>query len=76
MRRFSVKSMNLAEVGYDPLTTTMEVVFCADRRWVYTYKHVGMIKFVKLITAPSIGQYFDKHIRAKPKMHPYTKRKE
>ncbi len=76
MRRFAVESVNLAEVGYDPPTTTLEVVFRADPRWVYTYKHVGMIKFVKLITAPSIGKYFDKHIRARPKMHPYSKRKE
>jgi len=75
MRRFAVESTNLAEVGYDTLTTKLEVVFRADPRWVYTYKYVGMAKFVKLITAISIGQYFDKHIRAKSKLHPYTKRK-
>jgi KTSC domain len=76
MRRFPVRSMNLAQVGYDPVTATLEVVFVSGSRWVYTYQHVGMIKFVKLITAPSIGQYFDKYIRSKSKLHPYTKRKE
>lgn len=76
MRRFHVKSENLAEVGFDPTTNTMEVVFMNGPGWVYTYKNIGMIKFVKLLTAPSIGQYFDKHIRSRSKMHPYTKRKE
>jgi hypothetical protein len=76
MRRFSVKSANLAEVGYDLLTSKMEVVFRNAPSWVYTYKHVSPTQFVKLITAPSIGSYFDRYIRAKPKSHPYTKRKE
>ncbi len=76
MRRFPVRSMNLSEVGYDPQTRTLEVKFVSGSRWVYTYQYVGMIKFVKLITAESIGQYFDRQIRSKPLLHPYHKRKE
>lgn len=68
-------SQNLAEVGYDPGTSTLEVVFVNAPSIVYTYRNVGMIKFVKLLTADSVGGYFDREIRRKPRRHPFTKRK-
>lgn len=75
MRRVQLKSKNLLEVGWDPVSKTLDVVFVNAPDWVYTYRHVGMLKFVRLLTAESHGGYFDQAIRSKPRLHPYTKRK-
>lgn len=75
MRRLLVKSRNLSEVGYDPIDGTLEVIFRAAPRWIYTYRNVTPKKFVGLITAPSIGSYFHREIRSRQKQHPYTRRK-
>lgn len=75
MRRVIVKSQNLAEVGWDPTTKTLDVVFKNAPGWVYTYQQVGMVKFVRILTAESIGGYFERNIRSKPRFHPFTKRK-
>lgn len=75
MRMFRVESENLNKVGYDPQVKELDVVFNAAPGVVYTYQYVGMIKFVRLLTAESIGGYFERNIRSKPLLHPYTKRK-
>lgn len=75
MKRYPVVSRNLAEVGYDPLTKQLEVVFRNALKVLYTYKNVGVMKFVKLLTADSVGQYFQEAIRSRPKLHPYTRKK-
>ncbi len=75
MRRFPVQSQNLLEVGYDPDTATLEVVFRNAPDWIYAYQNVGFIKFVRLLTAVSVGRYFEREIRSKPKRHPYSKRR-
>lgn len=75
MRRYPVQSLNLSEVGYDPETASLEVVFRNAPDWVYTYSNVGVIKFVRLLTAESVGGYFDREIRSRPSRHPYKKRR-
>jgi hypothetical protein len=60
MKRFAVDSSNLLEVGYDLNSKTLEVVFVSDPRWVYTYQKIPMIQFVRLITAESVGVFFNK----------------
>lgn len=75
MRRVRLKSENLAEVGWDPQTMTLDVVFVNAPDLVYTYQNVGMVKFVRLLTAESHGSYFERAIRSQRKRHPYTKRK-
>lgn len=75
MRRVKLKSENLAEVGWDPQTRTLDVVFVKAPDLLYTYQNVGMVKFVRLLTAESHGGYFERAIRSRPDRHPYTKRK-
>ena len=75
MRRVRVRSKNLLEVGWDPTSRTLDVVFVNAPDLVYTYQNVGMVKFVRLLTAESHGGYFDRAIRSRPRLHPYTKRK-
>lgn len=75
MKRFPVNSKNLLEVGYDHEKKLLEVVFRAAPGWVYTYRHVPVMKFVRLITATSVGGFFGREIRSFPKKFPYTRRK-
>lgn len=63
MRMLGVSdSTNIAEVGYDPDYRTLDVVFVAAPDVVYTYHKVGMVRFVKLVSAPSIGNYFKQQV--------------
>jgi hypothetical protein len=75
VKRVQLKSKNLLEVGWDPISRTLDVVFVNAPDWVYPYQHVGMLKFVRLLTAESHGRYFARAIRSRPDIHPYTKRK-
>ena len=63
------------EVGYDPISKRLEVVFRAAPKFLYTYSNVPVMKFVKLLTADSAGIFFQREIRSKPGMHPYTRKK-
>lgn len=75
MNWYDVESSNLLRLGYDPVGKVLEVRFRAAPNCIYTYQYVGLIKYARLMTAESVGGYFDKHIRDKPLLHPYTKRK-
>lgn len=75
MRRFQVPSANLLEVGYNLGSRTLEVVFRNGAGFVYSYKKVGPLKFVELMTAESIGSYFHDEIKSHPRKYPFTKRK-
>ena len=61
MRKQSVASTNLASVGYDEETRTLEVEFLNRR--IYQYYGVPHDVHDQLMQAPSKGQFFNAHIR-------------
>ena len=61
MQRNPVNSSNLVSVGYDPATTILEVEF--KNANVYRYFDVSTAVYRELMSAPSIGQFFNKYIR-------------
>ena len=63
-----VKSRDLALIGYDHETSTLEVVFRAGG--VYRYQEVPENIYHALMAAPSHGTYFQKHIKNR---YPFTK---
>ena len=58
-----VRSRDLALIGYDHATATLEVVFRAGG--VYRYREVPESVYHGLMAAPSHGTYFQKHIKAR-----------
>lgn len=62
MGRQAVSSSNLASVGYDPSSETLEVEFVNTGK-VYEYYNVPPFEFDRLLEASSIGQYFNANIR-------------
>jgi hypothetical protein len=56
-----VRSRDLALIGYDPATATLEVVFRAGG--VYRYQEVPENVYHGLMAAPSHGAFFQKHIK-------------
>lgn len=56
-----VKSRDLALIGYDHATSTLEVVFRAGG--VYRYRQVPESVYHGLMAAPSHGTFFQKHIK-------------
>ena len=68
MRRRSVASTNLAAVGYDAKTRTLEIEFVSGR--VYQYHDVPANMHDQLMQAPSKGQFFNTHIR---NSYPYSR---
>jgi hypothetical protein len=63
-----VRSRDLALVGYDHATATLEVVFRAGG--VYRYRQIPESIYHALMSAPSHGTYFQKHIKAQ---YPFVK---
>lgn len=61
MERVPVVSSNLAEVGFDPVTLTLEVAF--KNGTVYQYDGVPAELHSGLMSAPSHGQYLDRFIK-------------
>jgi hypothetical protein len=61
MQRQSVKSSNLASVGYDALTSTLEVEFHGGH--VYRFRGVPEHAHKALVQAKSIGRAFAQNIR-------------
>lgn len=61
MQRDAVSSSNLASVGYDPATCTLEVEFNSGR--VYQYFDVPEHIYQELMSAGSVGSYFSRSIR-------------
>ena len=68
MERTAVKSRDIAIVGYDPETSTLEIAFRIGG--VYHYSGVSEEIYKGLLTSPSQGRYFDQHIKHK---YPYAK---
>jgi hypothetical protein len=63
MKRVPVQSSNLASVGYDPATSTLEVEF--HNGGVYQYYGVPSQVYESLINAASKGSYFHHNIKMK-----------
>ncbi len=62
MDREPVSSSNIAEVGYEPDTETLEIMF-KKSGLVYQYYNVPAFMHERLMEAPSIGSYFNAEIR-------------
>jgi hypothetical protein len=65
MNRSPVVSSNLASVGYDPITATLEIEFRSSG--VYRYFDVPAAIHDGLMAASaqgaSVGQYFDRNVK-------------
>ncbi|MEM8505380.1 MAG: KTSC domain-containing protein [Cyanobacteria bacterium P01_D01_bin.1] len=61
MNRTSVSSSNLASVGYDPNTQTLEVEFLHGG--IYQYSNVPLSVYEGLMGASSHGSYFDQNVK-------------
>jgi hypothetical protein len=61
MNRQAVNSSNLASVGYDAQTQTLEIEF--NHGGVYQYYNVPKSIYDGLMNASSHGQYFDRNIK-------------
>jgi len=61
MERRSVSSSNLASVGYDAQSQTLEVAF--NRGGVYQYYSVPFQVYSGLMNASSHGEYFDRNVK-------------
>lgn len=62
MDRQAVSSSNLASIGYDPGTETLEVEFAKTGK-VYEYYNVPQFMFDRLMEASSHGIFFNAEIR-------------
>ena len=61
MNRDRVTSSNVASVGYDPATLTLEVEF--KNGSIYQYFNVPRGLYKDLMAAASVGGFLDKHIK-------------
>ena len=61
MERMTVRSANIASVGYDAGTKTLEIEFRSGG--VYQYAGVPEKRFDALMKASAIGSYFHREIK-------------
>ena len=61
MRRERVTSSNIAEIGYDEPSRTLEVMFNNGR--IYQYFEVPQQVYRELVGGGSIGKYLNAHIK-------------
>lgn len=61
MNRTPVTSTSILSVGYDDLTFVLEVEFATGR--IYQYFDVPRAHFDAMLTAGSVGAYFNANIR-------------
>jgi len=69
MYRAYVESSNIASVGYDPPSATLEVEF--HNSGIYQYFGVPVHVYEELISAGSKGSYF--YVNVKKAGYPYSK---
>lgn len=69
MKREPVTSSNIASIGYDPQTETLEVEF--KNGTVYQYHGVDADKHAALMKADTVGGHFNAHIKGGG--HKFTK---
>jgi len=63
MNRTPVTSSNVASVGYDAKTMTLEVGFNSGS--VYQYFDVPEAEYLGLMSASSVGRYLNKNIKGR-----------
>ena len=68
MERTAVQSREIAIIGFEPQTSTLEVAF--RNGGVYHYSGVSEDVYKALMAAPSLGKYFEKNIKHQ---YPYQK---
>lgn len=68
MNRDQVASSNIAAIGYDEASQTLEVEFISGG--VYQYYNVGAALFDQLMQAPSKGQFLHAYIQ---NAYPYSR---
>lgn len=61
MNRQPVSSSNLSSVGFDEMTSTLEIQFHGGS--IYQYFNVPQSVYVSLLSAGSKGRYFDQFIK-------------
>lgn len=61
MNFVSVSSSDLSQVGYNPQTLELTVIFHSGG--VYTYSDVSTTEYSGLISAGSVGRYFHAYIK-------------
>ena len=61
MRRDPVNSSNVAEVGYDDVSQTLEILF--RNSGLYQYFEVPRREYEALMAAPSLGEYLNRNIK-------------
>jgi len=68
MKRTPVKSSNISEVGFDPDTSTLAVLY--KNGTLYHYAGVDADKHAALLKAPSIGGFVHANVKG---VHKHTK---
>ena len=68
MNRNAVASSNVAAIGYDPATQTLEVAFVNGS--VYQYYNVPEQMYKNFVSAPSKGRFLNTDIRDR---YPYSR---
>lgn len=61
MDRQPVASSNIASIGYENETETLEVEFLNGS--IYEYRNVPLVVYEELMSASSYGSYFNREIR-------------
>jgi hypothetical protein len=61
MERIPVTSSNVAEVGYEPASMTLEIAFCNGN--VYQYFDVPEMVYQEFIGSDSVGTYLNANIK-------------
>lgn len=61
MERISVSSSNIASVGYDESSQTLEIEFIPGS--IYEYYGVPLYVFQELTSASSVGGYFAQRVK-------------
>ncbi len=61
MNRTPVSSSNIASIGFDEATSVLEVEFLAGS--IYQYFDVPLAYYEGLLTASSVGGYFNTNIK-------------
>lgn len=61
MNRQPVASSNIKSMGYDDRSKTLEVEF--NNGAIYQYHQVPGEVFAQLLSAPSMGSHFHRHIK-------------
>ncbi|TKJ39111.1 KTSC domain-containing protein [candidate division LCP-89 bacterium B3_LCP] len=61
MKRIPVDSTNVASVGYDPPTQTLEIEFHSGG--IYQYFDIPQTVYDELLKAGSVGKFLNAHIK-------------